>query len=49
MAQSNSSVICVMRLVNGVETICPLDVQWSWKEWCGAFSLLPVANKEKQS
>jgi hypothetical protein len=39
-------MICVMRVVNGVESVIVLFDQLNWKEWSGAFSLLPVTNKE---
>lgn len=33
-------IICVERFVNGRAVVCPLDVQWAYKEWYGCFSLL---------
>lgn len=32
--------ICVFRSVAGIQTICPLDNQRSYKEWEGCFSLI---------
>jgi hypothetical protein len=36
-------MICVMRVVNGKETIIPLSNQASYKEWNNCFSLLTKA------
>jgi len=33
-------IICVIRLVNGRETVLPLANQRSFKEWTGCFSLI---------
>lgn len=32
--------ICVVRSVNGQDTVLPLDNQRSYAEWSGCFSLL---------